>query len=346
MSSEHRSAAEERSAMSSDLSLAGRSVLVTGGAGFIGSHLTDRLVAEAPANLVVVDNLFLGKERNLAAARQAFPGLRFYRQDTSDYDAMREILTVEETDVVFDLAVVPLPTSLERPRWTVDVNLAMTTVLCELLRERVFQTMVHFSSSEVYGTAQYEPMDEGHPLLPLTPYAASKAGGDHIVAAYRATFGVDVATVRPFNAYGPRQNEAAYAGVIPIVVRRALAGEEIEIHGDGEQTRDFTFVADMAEFAVRVHDTPTTRGRVLNVASGREVSVNTLVATLLDALGVDAPVVHTAPRPGDVRRHCGSPAAGRELTGFRPGTGLDEGLAQTVAWYRGLLAPAPASHRG
>lgn len=326
------------------LRLAGKSVLVTGGAGFIGSHLTDRLAAEGPAHLAVVDNLFLGKEENLAAAREAFPGLTFHQADVSDYDAMREIVTAEATDVVFDLAVIPLPTSLERPRWTVDVNLAMTSTMCDLLREGLYRTLVHFSSSEVYGTAQYTPMDEGHPLLPLTPYAASKAGGDHVVASYRATFGVDVATVRPFNAYGPRQNEEAYAGIIPTVVRRALAGEDVQVHGDGLQTRDFTYVADVAEFALAVYRTPATRGRVVNVASGREVSVNELVARLLAALGVDGevPVVHTEPRPGDVRRHCGGIALGQELTGFRPRWALDDGLAETVRWYRELLGAISA----
>jgi UDP-glucose 4-epimerase len=318
------------------VSLAGKSVMVTGGAGFIGSHLTDRLIAEEPANLVVVDNLFLGKEENLASARERFPALTVYRQDVY---AMREIVTSEAVDVVFDLAVIPLPTSLERPRWTVDVNLAMTSTMCELLREGLYTTLIHYSSSEVYGTARYEPMDEAHPLLPLTPYAASKAGGDHIVASYRATFGVDVATVRPFNTFGPRQNEQAYAGIIPTVIRRALAGEEVLVHGDGEQTRDFNYAADVAEFTMRVYETPATRGRVLNMASGREVSVNELVARLLSELDVDVPVRHVEPRLGDVRRHQGSVALARELTGFRPSWTLDDGLAETVRWYRKLLAP-------
>ena len=332
--------------MTAPLGLAGRSVLVTGGAGFIGSHLTDRLIAEGPAHLVVVDNFFLGKEANLAPARERFPGLKVHRADVADYDAMREILATEGTEVVFDLAVVPLPTSLERPRWTVDVNLAMTSTMCELLREGLYRTLVHFSSSEVYGTAQYIPMDESHPLLPLTPYAASKAGGDHVVASYRATFGIDVATVRPFNAFGPRQNEQAYAGVIPTVVQRALAGEQVEIHGDGLQTRDFTYVADVAEFALAAYRAPATRGQVVNVASGREVSVKDLVALLLDALGSDVAVVHTDPRPGDVRQHCGGVVKGQELTGFRPRWALDDGLAETVRWYRELLgAPAP-THAG
>ena len=326
------------------LSLAGKNVLVTGGAGFIGSHVIDRLVVDQPASVVVVDNLFLGKVSNLAAALRAFPSLAFYQQDASDYEAMREILLAERIDVVFEMAVVPLPTSLVRPRWTCDVNLSAATVICELLREGCFETLVHFSSSEVYGTARSIPMDEQHPLEPCTPYAASKAGADHVVASYHKTFGLDVTTVRPFNGFGPRQNEAAYAGIIPIVITRALAGEAVVVHGDGEQTRDFTYVGDIAEAAIQVYREPATRGLVVNVASGREVSVNQLVASLLGALGSDVPVTHEPPRPGDVRRHCGSPALLEQLTGFRAAQSMDEGLRHTVAWYRDLLPSVEASH--
>jgi UDP-glucose 4-epimerase len=326
------------------LTLAGKSVLVTGGAGFIGSHLVDRLAVERPASLVVVDNLFLGKLSNLDAGRRAFPGLAFYEQDASDYDVMREIILAEDIDVVFEMAVVPLPTSLVHPRWTCDVNLSAATVVCELLREGCYQTLVHFSSSEVYGTARSIPMDERHPLEPCTPYAASKAGADHVVASYHKTFGLDVTTVRPFNGFGPRQNEAAYAGIIPIVIRRALAGDAVVVHGDGEQTRDFTYVGDIVEAAIRVYEQPSTRGRVINIASGREISVNALVASLLQALRVDVPVVHDARRPGDVRRHCGSPALLEDLTGFRPVRSIDEAVEETVRWYRDLLPSVEVSH--
>ncbi|HWC12697.1 MAG TPA: NAD-dependent epimerase/dehydratase family protein [Acidimicrobiales bacterium] len=328
------------------LSLSGRSVLVTGGAGFIGSHLVDRILGEEPGNVVVVDNLFLGKERNLEAARREFPGLRFYKADVSDFETMAGIMAAEAIDVAFDLAVVPLPTSLERPRWTVDVNVACGTVMCELLRTGHYRTLVRFSSSEVYGTAQRVPMDEAHPLVPSTPYAASKAAGDHVALSYQRAFGLDVAVVRPFNCYGPRQNEGAYAGVIPVVVRRALVGEPVAIHGDGEQTRDFTFVADLVDAAVRVYEQPETRGLVLNIASQREVSVATLVHTVLRLLDVDVPVVHEPPRPGDVRRHCGSMDRAAQLIGLRPCRSLDEGLVDTIAWYRELLSEPEESRVG
>lgn len=316
------------------LTLSGKSVLVTGGAGFIGSHVVDRLVDEGPARLAVVDNLFLGREENLAQARRRFPALRFHRLDASDYEAMREVLVADEVEVVFDLMVVPLPTSLERPRWTVDVNVGATTALCELLRERHYTTLVHFSSSEVYGSAQYVPMDECHPLQPATPYAASKAAGDHVVLSYYETFGVDAAIVRPFNTFGPRQNAGSYAGVIPVVIGRALAGETLIIDGDGKQTRDFSYVADVADAAVRAYCEPGTRGRAMNVASGVEIPIGDLVASILALLGVEAQVVHGPPRPGDVRRHCGSIDLARQLIGYDRRRPPGEGLAETVAWYR------------
>lgn len=318
--------------------LKGKSVLVTGGAGFIGSHVVDRLVREQPARLTAVDNLFLGKESNLGAARAAFPAFRFYRESVADYDAMRRILVEQKVDVVFDLATIPLPTSLEKPRWTVDENVAMSTVVCELLREGLYQTLVHYSSSEVYGTAQSHVMSEDHPLLPLTPYAASKAAGDHVVLAYAATFGLDVAIIRPFNNFGPRQNRFAYAGIIPIAVQKALKGETITIHGDGEQTRDFIFVEDTADATIRIYEEEATRGQVVNVASGIETSVNDLVQAIIEITGSRSAVAHGPARPGDVRRHCGGIERSRRLIGFEAPTDFRAKLAKTVAWYTAVLA--------
>ena len=315
--------------------LAGTSVVVVGGAGFIGSHLVDRLVDEGPSRLTVVDNLFLGREENLAAARRRFEGLRFVEQDATDLEAMDAVLRDVEAEVVFNLAVVPLPASLERPRWSVMQNVALATVACELLRLGRYRTLVHVSSSEAYGSAAYVPMDEAHPAVPSTPYAASKLAGDQVVLAYWHTFGLDAAIIRPFNNFGPRQNAGSYAGIIPIVVERATRGEPIEIHGDGEQTRDFVFVRDTADAAIRVQASPATRGRIVNVASGREVSVNELVRLMLELLGSDVGVEHVAPRPGDVRRHLASIELARELIGYEPRTSLRDGLAETIDWYLG-----------
>lgn len=321
-------------------SLRGKSVLVTGGAGFIGSHLVERIAAEGPSRLAVIDNMYLGRPENLAKAREAFPRLSLHLDDAADYDAMGAVVAAAHVDVVFNLAIVPLPASLINPRWTVDQNVALATVPCELQRQGFFETLIHFSSSEAYGSAAYVPMDEDHACVPSTPYAASKLAGDHIVMSYRETYGSDVAILRPFNNFGPRQNSGAYAGIIPIVVSRLLRGEPVTVYGDGEQTRDFVFVRDTAEAAVRVYDHPATRGRVINVASGIEVSMNRLIDELANALGVVAEVVHEDARPGDVRRHCGGTTLARELLGYEPITDLKTGLAETVDWYRATAASA------
>lgn len=316
------------------MDIRGKRTMVTGGAGFIGSHLVDALLTRGAARVVAVDNLFLGRRENLETARAAGDRFAFVEADASDAERMRGLLEETRVRVVFNLAVIPLPTSLERPKWSVDTNVQITTTLCDLAREGLFETLIHFSSSEALGTARTVPMDEDHPLAPLTPYAASKAAGDHIVLSHVETFGLDAAVLRPFNTYGPRQNDGAYAGIIPIVVRRVQAGRPVEIFGDGHQTRDFLFVTETARAAIAVYESAAARGQVTHVASGRETSVNDLVRALLEALGTPGhPVVHVAPRPGDVRRHLADITRAQERLGFRPHIDLREGLRRTVAWY-------------
>jgi UDP-glucose 4-epimerase len=318
--------------------LRGRSVLVTGGAGFIGSHLVDALVREKVGDLTVVDNLFLGKRENLAAARKSFPKLRFYKADAGDQAEMQKIMSAEGTEVVFDLAIIPLPASLEKPLWTWQENNRMTETLCELARKGSYETLVHFSSSEAYGSAQDTPMSESHPLVPKTPYAASKAATDHLIMTYISTFRIDASIIRPFNNFGPRQNEGTYAGVIPILVKSILSGKPFRIFGDGEQTRDYIYVTDTADAAVLAYKNPRTRGKVLNIASGKEISINRLAATIAELMGVDGKFVHARPRPGDVRQHWADISMARNLLGFEPRVDFREGMKRTVEWYRELFS--------
>lgn len=314
--------------------------MVTGGAGFIGSHLVDRIARENPANLIVVDSFFLGNEENLIEARKTFPGLKLYRMDASNLAAMLQLVISEKIEVVFDLAVIPLPTSLDFPTWTIETNIGIASTFCELARRGHIQTLVHCSSSEAYGSAVHVPMNEDHPLVPCTPYAASKAACDHIVLSYRETYNIDAVVVRPFNNFGPRQNPGSYAGIIPIVVRRVLNKTPIEIFDDGEQTRDFIFVRDTVEAMVRIYEEEKTRGQVINISSGVETSMNTLVSQLTAVMHTpDHPVFHSAPRPGDVRRHCGDVTRLKELTGFEPRTISVETLIETAEWYRSVMQP-------
>lgn len=309
-------------------------VLVTGGAGFIGSHLVDRLIQQGARRILVVDDLSLGREENLVAARAAHPELVFQQLDLADDGALDALLAHGDFDYCFNLAVIPLPASLVKPKWVADRNMMMTSSVCEFQRLGHIGKMVHFSSSEVYGTARRVPMDEEHPLEAETPYAASKVGADSLVQSYLRTFGTPVVTLRPFNNYGPRQNDKAYAGIIPIVVRRVQAGEPIEIHGDGEQTRDFIYVSDTARAALILAETDGIDGEVFNVASGRETSVNELVRVLLKAMGKpDHPIHHVAPRPGDVRRHLADMSKAGQRLGFHPEVALHEGIGNTVEWY-------------
>lgn len=314
--------------------ITGKNVLVAGGAGFIGSHLVDAIASEMPKNLIVVDNLFLGKEENLGEAKEKFKGLKFIVEDAGNVLAMKTILEVYDIDLVFNLAVIPLPKSLEEPAWAISENVKITTNLCELGRQGFYKRLIHFSSSEAYGTALYIPMNEDHPLLPSTPYAASKVASDYIALSYFKTFGLETVIIRPFNNYGPRQNEGSYAGIIPIVIRKIKQGEPVKIFGDGEQTRDFLFVKETAKATLELCQTEEAIGRIVNLASGKETSINHLVNMMIQMMNVeDNPIHHTEPRPGDVRRHCGGIRLANQLIGFEPKIELEEGLRETIQWY-------------
>ncbi len=314
--------------------LRGRSVIVTGGAGFIGSHLVDRLIGEDPAKITVVDNLWLGKRANLADARRR-SGVDLRVVDAASWTAMRKVLRRTQADVVFGLATIPLPASLARPRWATDRIVRMATVLAELVRLGEYGTLVYCSSSEAYGTAARVPMTEEHPYDVETPYAAAKAAGDLIVRSYWRTFGIDAVIVRPFNTYGPRQNDGDWAGIVPLTLRRLRDGVPPVIEGDGKQTRDLLYVSDTVEALVRAYRVTASRQRVVNVASGVEVSVLDIVRRLCRIAGYRGEIVHAPPRPADVRRHRGDATLARELLGFRPRVRLAEGLRRTVAWYLG-----------
>ncbi|TFB53954.1 dTDP-glucose 4,6-dehydratase [Cryobacterium tagatosivorans] len=321
------------------MSVRSKSILVTGGAGFIGSHLVDRLIRDEPSRITVVDNFFLGNLDNLADALTVRPDLEIIRVDASDLAAMQDVVTANKVDTVFDLAMVPLPTSLTYPDWTIRTNVGIATTFCEIARRGLVDRLIHVSSSEAYGSARYVPMDENHPHDAITPYAASKSAADHIIESYVQTFNIDATVIRPFNNIGPRQNPGTYAGIVPIIVRRVLAGQPVEIYGDGEQTRDLSYVGDTVELMAQIQESAECRGKVLNVATGVETSVNELVRRILGLLGrEDHPVVHTDARPGDVRRHCADVTRLTALIGHQPSALSDESLKKTVDWYVEVLS--------
>lgn len=313
-------------------------MLVTGGAGFIGSHLVDRLIDGGASKVVVVDNFFLGNEHNLDEAKKAFADLEVIRLDASNLSAMQDVVTAHQVETVFDLATIPLPTSLTYPHFTMQTNIGITSAFCEIARRGLIERLVHMSSSEAYGSGRYVPMDEDHPHDALTPYAAAKSAEDHILRSFVSTFGIDATIIRPFNNYGPRQNPGSYAGIIPIIVQRVRSGEPILIHGDGEQSRDFTFVRDTADFAVTIHDTPECRGQEINVATGVGTSINTLVHRMLEIMGrPNHPIEYIEERPGDVRRHMADVTKLKGLVGRQPEVLNADALAETIEWYEKTL---------
>lgn len=314
--------------------LEGKSVVVTGGAGFIGSHLVDALVQRRPSHLVALDNFFLGNRDNLAEAAKAFPKLEIVEMDAANLSDLERFFRERRVDVVFDLATIPLPASLEKPHWASKVICDLALNLCELCRRGAFKTLIHCSSSEAYGTARRVPMDEEHPLKTETPYAASKAAAALLVESYQRTFAMDMAIARPFNNFGPRQNGRDFSGIIPRLIQRILKGETPVIFGDGLQTRDYLHAQDTAEGLVMVYENEASRSQTINLASGREVSVKRIVEDVSRLMGWKEPPRYDPPRPGDVRRHCADVSKAQKMLGFSPKISWERGIEETVRWYQ------------
>jgi UDP-glucose 4-epimerase len=311
-----------------------KNVLVTGGAGFIGSHLCDAIMKEPVAKLISVDNLFLGKESNLDIAKK-FDNFIFERFDITNFNETQNLIDKYDIDVIFHLAVIPLEVSIERPIWCFEQNVHMTQSILEAIRKLNKPiSLVAYSSSEAYGSAVYTPMDENHPLLPHTPYAASKAAADLIVYSYFKTFDLDVTIIRPFNNYGPRQNEGSYAGVIPLTIKRILNGEKPIIYDDGKQTRDFIYVTDTAKATIDIYKNEETRGEIINLALGRQIKIRKIIKIICNELGYTGNIEYRERRPGDVRVHEGSIEKVRKLIHFKPSINFTKGIKLTIDWYK------------
>lgn len=308
--------------------------VVTGGAGFIGSHLVDALLAGGAARVAVVDNFFLGRDENLAPARTLHGSrLQVYRDDASDIHTMTAVIDAEKPDVVFNLATKALAYSFFNPAGALEVNVGLALTCLELLRRGAYGRLVHLSSSEVYGTAQTVSMDESHPLLAETTYAAGKAAADLAVVSYVRMFGVEASILRPFNNYGLRQNDETYGAVIPLTVRRILTGERPVIEGTGEQTRDFIYVLDTVDAILRVVTSGSHRGEAINIGSGHETTIGGLIQEICQIMGYKGEIDRKPERGADVRRHCANVAKAEALIGPIEKTSLERGLAATVEWY-------------
>lgn len=305
--------------------LRGNRVLVTGGAGFLGSHLVERL---APRNdVVVLDDLTTGRRGNLRGVRE---NVRFVRG--SILDESRLAAALRHVDTVFHLAARTSPVeSVRRPAAYGISNVLGTAALLRLCVEHDVRRVVFASSAAVYGRTRAPPIRETSRPRPASPYAETKLAGEHLSLAVDRSGGLEASVVRIFNVYGPRQRaDSPYASVIARFVASALAGKPLMIYGTGRQTRDFVFVEEVADALERAASRAAARGRVLNIASGRETSVNEVASTLARVLGRRLPRRREPKREGEVYRSVASPAQARRRLGWRAATPLEEGLRRTV----------------
>lgn len=315
--------------------LAGKRVLVTGGAGFIGGHLVEELLARRGAAQVrVLDNLRNGTLDNLADVADD-PRLEVDESDVCDPDRVRSAL--RDIDVVFHLACLGVRHSLHDPFENHRVNADGTLVLLEAARAARTERFVHVSTSEVFGTAQYAPMDERHPTWPETVYGGSKLAGEAYARAMFRTHGMPTVVARPFNTYGPRSHFEGDSGeVIPRTIVRGLCGLPPLVFGDGEQTRDFTHVHDTAAGLAMLGEADAAIGQTVNLGSGSEISINQLCDLVGRAIGgTPLEPTHLEPRPGDVRRLIVDSTVMHGLTGFTTQVDFAEGIAGLVEWFRG-----------
>jgi dTDP-glucose 4,6-dehydratase len=309
-------------------------VLVTGGAGFIPSNFIRHLLANTPYEVVSLDALtYAGNLENLAEV-MSHERLSFVHGDIRDAALVREV--VANVDVIVNAAAEShVEKSIEEGASEfVTTNVEGTQILLDAIRATPVERFILISSSEVYGTAEYAPMDELHPLNPRSPYAATKAGADRLAYAYWVTYGLPIVIVRPFNNYGPRQHPEK---VIPRFITQALDDEPLTVHGDGHASRDWLYVDDDAEAIEAIIAAPleTIAGEVLNVATGVDIPVETIADMVLDVLDKPRSLKeHVAERPGQVDRHIGSTEKIERLTGWRARTSFAAGLERTAAWYR------------
>lgn len=315
-----------------------RKVLVTGAAGFIGSHLTEQLVLAGASVRAFIRYNSKGDQGFIATfSPEVREKLDIVFGDLNDPQAVAN--AVKGTDVVFHLgALIAIPYSYVNPIHVAQTNVMGTTYVLEAAHQQGIEYMVNISSSEVYGTALYVPIDEKHPLQGQSPYSASKIGAEKIAESYYRSFGVPVATLRPFNTYGPRQSARA---VIPSIITQALTRDEIHL-GSLLPTRDLNFVLDTVDGMMHAVGVKELLGHSTNIGTGTEISVGDLAQKILNMIGRDVKIVQDTERlrPGksEVERLLAESSFMREATGWSNRISLDEGLAQTIKWIRQNIA--------
>ncbi len=303
-----------------------KTVLVTGGAGFIGSHLVEALV-ERGERVRVLDNFSTGRRKNLAAV---LSDIELLEGDLRDLATVRQ--AVDGVEVVFHHAAIPsVPASITNPAECEAVNVGGTLNLVMAGRDAGVRRVVYASSCAIYGDPDRLPVGEDFPPQPLSPYAVSKLTGEMYLALCQALYGIETVSLRYFNVFGPRQNpRSLYAAVVPIFIAAMSAGQSPTVYGDGEQTRDFIYVGDVVRANLLAAEAPGAAGAIVNIASGERHTVNELVQRLNALLGTQIEPAHAAPRPGDIVHSWAAVDRARSSLGFSAAVSFQEGLKHTV----------------
>ncbi len=304
--------------------------LVTGGAGFIGSHLVRELLSRGEP-VRVLDNFSTGKQENLAGLDD---NLEIIEGDLRDKKLLQETLQDAHT-VYHQAAMVSVALSMEDPQSCYAVNVQGTVDLLDSARRSGVQKVILASSAAVYGETETLPLNEGLPPSPLSPYAASKLVNEIYAGLYTRAFNLPVVALRYFNVYGPGQSpDSQYAAAIPIFIQRLINNQSPTIFGDGHQVRDFVYVQDIVQANLLAASSAEASGQVMNICSGQETDLLVLIETLGQVLGARPEPVFSAPRPGDIYRSIGDPARAAQVMGFSTQTTLYDGLKKTVDWMR------------
>ena len=305
--------------------------LVTGGAGFIGSHIAQALV-EQGARVRIIDNLSTGYEANL---NEIGGDIDFINGSIADADALKPAL--QDVELVFHEAAIPsVPKSVRQPRETHDASVNGTFSLLLAARDAKVRRLVYAASSSVYGDQRESPKHESMRPDPLSPYAVAKLVGEYYCQVFTRTYGLETVCLRYFNVFGPRQDPGSqYSGVISRFILALETGERPVIYGDGEQTRDFTYVANAVDANLRAAEAPGASGRVFNIANGASVSINEVLETLKRLTGrTEVSAAYMEPRVGDVRDSLADLSAASSVLGYAPRVGLEEGLRLTLDWWK------------
>src|ERR671910_464787 len=310
--------------------------LVTGGAGFIGSHLAEELLRRGE-RVRVVDSLITGKRQNLGRM-----DVEFLQGDLADLDVARR--AVAGMDYVLHQAAIPsVPRSVADPITSNRANIDATLNVLVAARDAGVRRVVYAGSSSAYGDTPTLPKREDMPTDPLSPYALQKLVGEQYLRLFTRLYGLETVTIRYFNVFGPRQDpSSAYSGVISLFAMRMLEGRAPTIQGDGGQTRDFTYVANVVDGVLRACTAPGASGEVINVAVGGRISLNDLFREMKAIVGAAVKPEYTSPRAGDVRESQADITRARELLGYEPIVSFEEGLRRTLEWYKAEHALAAA----